>query len=513
MLYFLTFFIYPIVIFSIINLSFFHFQTQFNESPDNIVNIGNVSNFSSNVTGSYLLPGGTPGTEIPYRYVIHLKNITTIGSSPSNFTEGNVTAKSFADFLQRNNIEVYFTFDRIGGLAMELPKEIPVMAGPSPSNTSSNKTTTLLDIFSIFAGPSPSNETQNINLKQLPTNSTEVCNIIMLNPNVESCIPEAVGAPSSIVSSSSTRQTLSTGFKRIGGLNLSGANNLSSSNVTIAIVDTGVSFHDDLNIVERISFVGDVDDHAGHGTHVAGIAAAVNNSEGIVGVAPGVKLLSLKVLDKCPENNCWVGGTSTFQAAAEYIANHASEIDVANWSVDLVSQNDPNLNDLIDSAVAQGVVTVIAAGNFNRDVSMSSPPDSRSAIIVSAMADTDGECGGYGPPASNGNPDDSFAKRSNYGQGVVIAAPGIDIYSTWIDNSYHLTSGTSMAAPYVSGAAALYIAHHSNVTPSEVRDALLSSAVTDSTLCNTDGYGYLVDRRYDSDGRAEPLLNINNLLQ
>jgi len=464
------------------------------------------------VTGGYLLPGGTPGTEIPYRFVIHLKNVTTIGPSPSNFTEGNVTAKSFADFLQRNNIEVYSTFDRIGGLAMEIPKEIPVMAGPSPSNNSSNKTTTLSDIFSIFMGPSPSNETQNINLEQLPTNSTEVCSVIMLNRNVKSCIPETIGAPSSITSSS-TIQTLSTGLKRIGGQNLSAANNPSNADVTIAIVDTGVSFHEDLNVVDRISFVGDGDDHAGHGTHVAGIAGAVNNSQGIVGAAPGVKLLSLKVLDKCPGNNCWVGGTSTFEAAAEYIANHASEIDVANWSVDLVSQNDPNLNDLIDSAVAQDLVTVIAAGNFNRDVSMSSPPDSRSAIIVSAIADTDGECGGYGPPASNGNPDDSFAKRSNYGQGIGIAAPGIDIYSTWIDNSYHLDSGTSMAAPYVSGAAALYIAYHSNATSSEVRDALLSSAITDSISCNTDGYGYLVDRHYDTDGIAEPLLNVNNLLQ
>ncbi|MDQ3903735.1 MAG: hypothetical protein M3247_08865, partial [Thermoproteota archaeon] len=114
------------------------------------------------MTGGYLLPGGTPGTEIPYHYIIHLKNVTTTGPSPSNFTEENVTAKSFANFLQSNNIEVYATFDRTGGLAIEIPREIPAMAGPSPSNQSSNKTTTLSDIFSIFAGPSPSNETQNI---------------------------------------------------------------------------------------------------------------------------------------------------------------------------------------------------------------------------------------------------------------------------------------------------------------------------------------------------------------
>jgi subtilisin len=127
---------------------------------------------------------------------------------------------------------------------------------------------------------------------------------------------------------------------------------------------------------------------------------------------------------------------------------------------------------------------------------------------VSAIGDSDGECGGSGPELTSASSnstiaDDSFAFFSNYGPSVKIAAPGVNILSTYKDSGYAIDSGTSMAAPYVTGAAALYKAQHPYATPSEVMAAVLGSGSLPNTDCDGGAHGYFTG---DSDNLHEPLL-------
>jgi subtilisin len=124
-------------------------------------------------------------------------------------------------------------------------------------------------------------------------------------------------------------------------------------------------------------------------------------------------------------------------------------------------------------------------------------------IAVSAITDSDGKCGGLGPSTSYGR-DDSFASFSNYGSAVDIAAPGVNILSTYKGSSYAYMSGTSMAAPHVAGAAALYKATvNPSASPSSVKSALLNQGSKISTVCDGNGHGYFTA---DPDIYHEPLL-------
>lgn len=117
----------------------------------------------------------------------------------------------------------------------------------------------------------------------------------------------------------------------------------------------------------------------------------------------------------------------------EYAIKHANEIDVINLSLE--NANSPALNKVIDQAMKAGVTVVAAAGNYGRDASTTSPANDPNVLTVSAIADTDGKCGGLGPvvPPDFENmtmSDDSFAYFSNFGPVVKITAPGVNILST-----------------------------------------------------------------------------------
>lgn len=304
-------------------------------------------------------------------------------------------------------------------------------------------------------------------------------------------------------------QVLPTGIKRVGA-DLSSAtsgNEIGKDNVDadIAILDTGISLsHSDLNVYRQQTFVAgttSADDDNGHGTHVAGIAAAKDNSIGVVGVAPGARLWAVKVLDKDG-----AGAISTIIKGIDYITQHANQIDVVNLSFGCECTS-PALDAAINSSVHAGITYVVAAGNDHKDASTFSPANDPNAIAVSAIADSDGKCGGAGPATDHGN-DDSLADFSNYGKVISIAAPGVNILSTYKDNSYATLSGTSMASPFVAGAAALYKASHKDASPSEVRSALLNTGSIESTRCSGDGHGYFVG---DPDGLHEPLLYVGRL--
>ena len=284
--------------------------------------------------------------------------------------------------------------------------------------------------------------------------------------------------------------------------------------VDIAILDTGIDLnHPDLNLYKYAycqpqGFFNytckendaDADDVNTHGTHVAGIAAALDNTSGVVGVAPGARLWAVKVLND--EGN---GSLGQVLAGVDYVTANASAIEVANMSL-TGPGSAQSLDDAISSAVAAGVTFVLAAGNDRLDVSQVFPAGHPSAITVSALADFDGAPGGTGSLSLNfgsciENVDDSFGCFSNFGSGVDIMAPGVQIRSTVPGGGLGYKSGTSMAAPHVTGAAALYMAQNPGATPATVKAALLAAG--DLTPCANSSDGSCTD---DPDGIQEPLL-------
>lgn len=294
----------------------------------------------------------------------------------------------------------------------------------------------------------------------------------------EDAVVSAFGKPVSVVSSPA--QKIPTGISRLGTSAYTG------SGVGVAIIDTGIDLtHPDLaaNIMANTSCVTGKksgSDDNGHGTHVAGTIAALRNTIGAVGVAPEAKLIAVKVL------NAQGSGTwSSIICGIDWVTANAAKynIKVANMSLggSGVSDNNCGLtnNDAMHQAICAsrnaGVTYVVAAGNSAADASTSVPAAYDDAVItVSALADSDGLSGGFGVATSYGA-DDTFASFSNYGSVVDLGAPGVNIFSTWKDGGYNTISGTSMAAPHVSGAAALYLQKYPTATWTEVRDGLRAS--------------------------------------
>ncbi|MCH8346697.1 MAG: S8 family serine peptidase, partial [Chloroflexi bacterium] len=275
--------------------------------------------------------------------------------------------------------------------------------------------------------------------------------------------------------------------------------------VDIAILDTGIQQdHPDLRVAGGASFIdsncggGSFADDNGHGTHVAGTAAAIDNSIGVVGVAPGARLWALKVLD---QNGS--GTVSCIIAAVDWVTANAATIEVANMSIraDLSDA----LCQAIAASAAAGVVYAVSAGNQAADASSQSPANCADVLATSAIADFDGKPGALTPQTYNGScsftGDDVFACFSNYGPLVDIAAPGVSIYSTYIGDGYATISGTSMAAPHVAGAAALDIVQNGKPTDAAgaaaVRDRLIAAGAAQSGA-----YGFTGD----PDSSPEPLL-------
>lgn len=294
--------------------------------------------------------------------------------------------------------------------------------------------------------------------------------------------------------------------------------------VDIAIIDTGVSKkHPDLNFYRGVSTLWSGkpggDDNNGHGSHVAGTAAAIDNSKGVVGVAPGARLWSVKVLDKFGS-----GYLSDVIAGMDYVTTHASEIEVANMSLGATGRSDA-FRIAFQNSVGVGVFYAVAAGNSGADIYGSDeifntgddfiPAAYPEVATVSALADSDGAPGGTGGATAYGG-DDTLASFSNFsrnadasipvsstGAAIDVAAPGVNIKSTWMGDGYNTISGTSMASPHVAGAAALYIAVHGK--PSDAAGvATVRQAVINSGFLQNSAEGFTGDRDYN----PEPLVNV-----
>jgi subtilisin family serine protease len=263
------------------------------------------------------------------------------------------------------------------------------------------------------------------------------------------------------------------------------------SGVKVAIIDTGIDKnHADLvgNLKGGVNFVSkgrkavDVnkwDDDNGHGTHVAGIVAAVDNEIGVIGVAPEANLWAIKALDRNGS-----GYISDVIAGIDWSIDNG--MDVINMSLG-TSSDIQALHDAVDAAYGAGIVLVAAAGNSGDGDGITSevvyPAKYNSVIAVAATAF-----------------DDSTPTWSAEGAEVELAAPGVNIRSTWKDGGYNTISGTSMAAPHVAGAVALALSV-ADLSPSEVRANLQASADDMGSVGFDNFYGYgLVDAEESTTG-------------
>ncbi|MET7440713.1 S8 family peptidase [Streptomyces sp. NPDC004082] len=227
--------------------------------------------------------------------------------------------------------------------------------------------------------------------------------------------------------------------------------------VTAYIVDTGVRItHSDFG--GRASYGYDAVDNDntaqdgnGHGTHVAGTVAG-----NAYGVAKKAKIVGVRVL-----NNSGSGTTAQVVAGIDWVARNHSGPSVANMS--LGGGADSALDTAVRNAIASGVTFAVAAGNDNANASNYSPARVAEAITVGSTTSSDARS--------------SF---SNYGSALDIFAPGSSITSSWntSDTATNTISGTSMATPHVTGAAALYLADHPGSTPAQVASGLVAAAST-----------------------------------
>jgi subtilisin family serine protease len=206
---------------------------------------------------------------------------------------------------------------------------------------------------------------------------------------------------------------------------------------TAWILDTGVDLdHPDLNVDQgrsRSFLAGgtSADDDNGHGTHISGIIGALNNNIGTLGVASGTSIAALKILDGDGE-----GLLSVALKALAHVRANGRAGDVANISMGLEDVSE-TLESEVRAVASKGIYVVIAAGNEGTQANRYSPARTSGPNIFTITAV------------------DSlshFAGFSNYGNDVVdFAAPGVRIPSTYINGKYAIMSGTSMAAPHVSG--------------------------------------------------------------
>jgi subtilisin family serine protease len=245
--------------------------------------------------------------------------------------------------------------------------------------------------------------------------------------------------------------------------------------VNVAMLDTGIdATHPDLQVVGGTNCIPDFNsaltDLNGHGTATAGVVGALDNGIGVVGVAPGVRLWSVRVMDATGAGTgaalvCgidWITGTRTD-------ADPTNDIAVVNASVvgpgGDPSPCSPTTTDAVHLAicrsVTKGVVYAAAAGNSAADARGFFPASYPEVITVAAMTDFNGAAGGAAASTCQAGQDDTFASSySNWGPAVDIVAPGTCIQATWPGGGTAVLTGTSLAAPHVAGAAALYVAAH-----------------------------------------------------
>lgn len=272
---------------------------------------------------------------------------------------------------------------------------------------------------------------------------------------------------------------------------------LTGKGINIAVVDSGADgSHPDILIAGGECFItmanypdacaDGYNDDNGHGTHVAGIIAALDNDFGVVGVAPDANVYALKALDKKG-----IGTTSSVVAAVDWAIQN--KMDIINLSL-ATPDDDLMLKEIIQKAFNSNILIVAAAGNEEHitglEENVGYPAKYNEVIGVTAL-----------------NKDHSISKTSSVGAAIDFSAPGISILSTYPTkyqdgSGYTSMSGTSMAAPFVSAMAALYMEKYPDLTAVEIRNLLQENAIDLGEPGRDAKYGY---------GLIQPdLFNIEN---
>ena len=247
--------------------------------------------------------------------------------------------------------------------------------------------------------------------------------------------------------------------------------------IDVAVVDTGViGTHPDFagRICSGVSYLGSTgvaqighgtDDGNGHGTHVAGIAAAgTGDGVGIAGVAPSARIIPVRVLDAAGS-----GSSSDVARGITWAVDHGAEV----INLSLGGPYSIAVATAVDYAESHGVLVVAAAGNGGPTGAVNYPAALDDALAVGAH--------------DEGGDASWFSTRGAY---VDISAPGSGIISTYKDGSWSYMSGTSMASPHVAGAAAVLLAAEPDLTPAQLRARIVSSAADRGPIGHDTSFGW-----------------------
>ena len=308
--------------------------------------------------------------------------------------------------------------------------------------------------------------------------ATDVAAQLRADPRVESVVPDAIGRvaawPEDAPPDDPLYATNQADFPLIG-MPAAWALTTGSTSVVVAILDTGYDgAHTDLAAIPTVSPYNartgtqNVTDGYGHGTHVAGtIAAQTNNANGVAGMAPGITIMPVKVMD-----SNGMGYWSDFLEGVDWARTHGASLVNLSLGGTLTASQVAAFQPTFDAAYEAGVVVIAAAGNNNKN----EPFYPASFAHVVSVA------------ATNNN--DAKATFSNFGPAVDLAAPGVSITSTYNDGGYRQMSGTSMATPHVVGLAALIRSYHPTYTVDEVETAMEVNALDLGTPGRDDNFGY-----------------------
>ncbi|WIG46762.1 S8 family serine peptidase [Bacillus halotolerans] len=246
---------------------------------------------------------------------------------------------------------------------------------------------------------------------------------------------------------------------------------LTGKNVKIAVIDSGISPHDDLSIsggYSAVSYTSSYKDDNGHGTHVAGITSAKHNGYGIDGIAPEAQIYAVKALDQ--------NGSGDLQGLLKGIDwSIANGMDIVNMSLG-TSSDSQILHDAMDKAYEKGVLLVAASGNEGNGKPVNYPAAYSSVVAVSAT-----------------NQHNQLAAFSTTGNQVEFSAPGTDITSTYLHQYYATGSGTSQATPHAAAMFALLKQRDPGNTNVQLR-ALMQKNIVDLGITGRDqqfGYGLI----------------------
>ena len=321
-------------------------------------------------------------------------------------------------------------------------------------------------------------------------------------------------------------QTVPNGVRRIEAHTVPGT----GEGVQVAVLDTGIDVHHpDIgpNILggkycplEGEAPTGSFDDLNGHGTHVAGTIAALDNTIGVRGVAPKAKVWAVRVLD-----HTGAGDTLSLLCGLDFVFTHAQFnggfISIANMSIqaEIPNVDDGNcgldIGDILHLAICDvvsvGVTFVVAAGNQNQsgpNIKDVAPAAYDEVITVTALEDLDGEpCGQHADPD-----DDTFWTFSNFATlssdlAHTIGAPGVNIESLAPDaSSTFVSSGTSMASPHVAGVAARYFETHPGAKPAEMLAVLKATGEAEGVDFNGECSGLAFSHTDPSNDHPEPVV-------